>query len=421
MLRDYWRFYWPLALTVGIMVLGGQFQNGVLARYPEAVTELAVYAIASGTFGLFHATVNFVSQMSNVYARSPVALRKTLIFVVVVSALLASLLLILAHTDTGVFLIGTIYGVDQDIIRRILRYLELFTPLMLIDGLRQFQLGLLVQNRMTGRVTVLNLIQLSVMITGLMSGFSLGLPAPIVLVGSQLVSSVLHLALLIQIVRRDYRLPSVAEHENLKVGELISFFVPVATTGVMFAVSRPVLYAFIARTPDAIVSIAAMRVGFDVATLFQMTANQFRHFFVTFGDTNLREKRLFMFLVGSGITAVMLIIALTPLSTFLLSDLIGVKGKVLLQAREVLMMMCVLPALLLWRNYYHGLLMVARKTNGMAMGSMSRVGAIYLFAQFLYFLQILDYQTGTIILLLGFVLEATVVTIFYKRLKIQTA
>jgi len=292
---------------------------------------------------------------------------------------------------------------------------------MLIDGLRQFQLGLLVQNRMTGRVTVLNLIQLSVMITGLMSGFSLGLPAPIVLVGSQLVSSVLHLALLIQIVRRDYRLPSVAEHENLKVGELISFFVPVATTGVMFAVSRPVLYAFIARTPDAIVSIAAMRVGFDVATLFQMTANQFRHFFVTFGDTNLREKRLFMFLVGSGITAVMLIIALTPLSTFLLSDLIGVKGKVLLQAREVLMMMCVLPALLLWRNYYHGLLMVARKTNGMAMGSMSRVGAIYLFAQFLYFLQILDYQTGTIILLLGFVLEATVVTIFYKRLKIQTA
>ena len=52
------------------MVLAGQFQNGVLARYPEAVAEIATFAIASGTFGMFHACINFVSQMSNVYGLS---------------------------------------------------------------------------------------------------------------------------------------------------------------------------------------------------------------------------------------------------------------------------------------------------------------------------------------------------------------
>ena len=55
-----------------------QFQNGVLARYPAAVTELAIFAIASSIFSLLPAGVNFLSQMSNVYARSRHGLIKTL-------------------------------------------------------------------------------------------------------------------------------------------------------------------------------------------------------------------------------------------------------------------------------------------------------------------------------------------------------
>ena len=69
-LRQYWRFYWPLALTGVAMVLAMQFQNGVLARYPDAVAELAVFALASSTFGFFNAGLNFTAQLANVYARS---------------------------------------------------------------------------------------------------------------------------------------------------------------------------------------------------------------------------------------------------------------------------------------------------------------------------------------------------------------
>ena len=67
----YWKFYWPLALTGVGMVLSLQFQNATLARYPEAVTELAVLALAYGVFGTFNAGMQFIAQLSNVYARSP--------------------------------------------------------------------------------------------------------------------------------------------------------------------------------------------------------------------------------------------------------------------------------------------------------------------------------------------------------------
>jgi hypothetical protein len=67
---QYWRFYWPLALTGLAMVLSVQFQNAALARYPEAVTELAIFALGYSSFGFFRASLNFIAQLSNIFARS---------------------------------------------------------------------------------------------------------------------------------------------------------------------------------------------------------------------------------------------------------------------------------------------------------------------------------------------------------------
>ena len=69
-MKNYWQFYWPLALTGLAMALSMQFQNAALARYPQAIMELAVFALAFSTYGLFNASLNFTAQLSNVYARS---------------------------------------------------------------------------------------------------------------------------------------------------------------------------------------------------------------------------------------------------------------------------------------------------------------------------------------------------------------
>ena len=401
------------------MVLAGQFQNGVLARYPEAVQAIATYAIASGTFGMFHACINFVSQMSNVYGRSVEGRRRCLKFVVFASAAITVPLLLIAFTPFGANSISVIYGVSAEVAADVTLYLRLLVPLMVIDGLRQFCVGLIVQNRLTGWVTILNVVHLSTLIGALLAGFSQGLAPVYVLTGSQALGAVVHLVLLVWVVRKRYQAPARAEHEKVRPRELIGFFLPVATTGVMFAISRPVLYALVARTPDAIISIAALRIGFDVATFFQVTANQFRHFFVTFGDDALPEKRRFMTIIGLGITTLMVLIAATPVSHFLLADLIGIEGKVLSQAQEVLLLMCLLPGLILWRNYYHGLLMVARATAGMAWGGITRVAGIYLMAQGCFMAGLLNHLTATVVLLLGFVLEAWVVTNIWRRRRTQ--
>ncbi len=419
-MRAYWQFYWPLALTGLAMVLSIQFQNAALARYPEAATELAVFALAYGTFGFFRASLNFISQLTNVYARSPQATRKTFRFVAGVGTGLMVPLLALGHLDAGERLLQQVYHIDAALAGRVREYLQYLAPLVVISALRFYYTGLLIQARLTGWVTLLNAMFLSTVIVGLVAGFALGLRPVAVLVGAEAVAMLLHLTGTMVVTRAHYRPPRQAEHESLGYRELAGFYVPVSTTGIMFALSRPVLYAFVSRTPGGIVAIAAMRVAFDFSMLFQQAANQFRHFFVTFGLDDLPEKRRFMALVCAGLTGIMLLFAVTPLSNLIWKGLMRIPDDVRALSVDVMLVMCLMPAVIVFRNYFHGRLMVERRTVGMAAGAILRVAGIYAACQLLFGLGWLNHVTAALVLILGFVIEAAVV-VHAARRPVRTA
>lgn len=408
-MRAYWQFYWPLALTGLAMVLAVQFQNAALARFPDAARELAVFALAYGTFGFFRASLNFINQLSNVYARSREGARKTYRFVLTASLLLTLPLLGLGFLDAGANLLRHIYSLDDNLTDRVTEYLRYLAPLVVLSALRFYYTGLLIQARLTGWVTVLNVMFLSTVIAGLVLGFTLGLRPVVVLVGAEAVAMLAHLAGTVLVKRARYRMPAAPEHESLTYRELTAFFVPVSTTGVMFALSRPVLYAFVSRTPGGLVAIAALRVAFDFAMLFQQAANQFRHFFVTFGLDDLPGKRRFMVIIWAGITGLMLLFAVSPLSNLIWRDLMRIPEAVRAPAVEVMLVMCLMPAVIIFRNYFHGRLMVERRTVGMAAGAILRVAGIYLAAQVLFSFGALNHVTASLVLILGFVIEAAVV------------
>lgn len=412
---QYWRFYWPLALTGVAMVLSVQFQNAALARYPEAVTELAIFALGYSTFGFFRASLNFIAQLTTVFARSENATRRCHRYVFMVSVIIMLPLIYLGHSDGGSRFLSAVFGIDSDLTGRVQEYLIYLAPIVLLGAQRFYYTGLLVQARLTGWVTLLNLLFLVVVIASLMIGFSLGLKPVYVLVGSEALGIVAQLIVTLWVKTRHYQPPEKVEHENVTYTELTAFFIPVSMTGVMFALSRPVLYAFVTRLPDGILAIAAMRVAFDFSMLFQQAANQFRHFFVTFGLDDLETKRRFMALIGLAITAIMLVFATTPLSAWVWEDLMGIPAEVRVLAVQVFLIMCLMPAIIIVRNYFHGRLMVERRTSGMAAGSVLRVVGIYFGAMLFFDLGWLNHITASVLLLFGFVIETLVVLVIAIR------
>ena len=219
----YWRFYWPLALIGVGMVLSVQFQNATLAKYPDVVTELAVLALAYGVFSFFNASLQFIAQLSNVYARSPHATRQSWRFVVLASTLIMMPLAVIAGTRSGMALISTIFSIDNNLTGRVGEYLVLLCPLILLNGQRHYFSGLLVQVKLTGWMTAINFIYLAVVIATLLTGLALSMKPVYVVVGAETLGVIVMLSLLLWAYFRLYKPPQRREHETVTFRELWFF------------------------------------------------------------------------------------------------------------------------------------------------------------------------------------------------------
>ena len=414
----YWAFYWPLALTGAVTVLGTQIQNGVLARMENAAAALAAYAVAQAVLSLFNAAQAFAPQLTTRFARGPEATARVRGFILGISLALAGLVALLA--TFGQPLIIASFSLSPALQAQTFAFLLALAPLVWLNGLRFYLIGRLIQQERTGRVTVLNGVHLTVLIVSLAAGLALRLGPVLTLVGAQALAGLVHATLAIGALRLGAEGAAGSEAESEEVPSyqrLRAFFGPVVLTGIMFALSRPILYAAIGGTGDGILTIAALRIAFDFTFFFQQAANQFRHFFVTFGLDAMAEKRRFMIRVALGLTLAMALTAFTPLGPLLIAEGIGAEAEVTRRALAALQVMTLLPLLIILRNLFHGILMVEERTGGMALGSILRVLTIAGLAQLLTPVGLLTPSTAAWTLLAGFATETAVVAYRVLRLR----
>ncbi len=417
MQRHYWRFYWPLALTAVGALLGRQVQNGVLASFADAARELAIFAYASSVYFLLNSVLVFVPQLSNVLARDRQSHRVCLLFTAGLAIALTAAMGVLALAPPGRRLVAWMFEVAPADLDKVLLYLRFLAPLLPASALRSYYTGLLVQARLTGTLTILHVIQFAVAVAAMFAGLLADWPAVPTVAGSIIASETLHAALLAAVYLRRHRLPcDTAGQAPLGYRDVWAYFWPTATTSVMFSFSRPIIFAYVSRLPQAIATAAALRVAFDFAMLFHAPLNQFRHLFAVFGGADPSGVRRFMVRVTLAATALMLLVAGTPLAGLVLGQMMGVRGQVLEMSRQALLVLCLVPVTIGIRNWFHGRMLVGRRTGGMAAGGILRVAATWAAAWALQAAGVLNHAGAAAVLVLGFVIEALTCLPFTARL-----
>lgn len=417
--KQYWRFYWPLALMGVGSLLGRQVQNSVLASF-DVARELAIFAYASSVYFLLNSVLVFIPQLSNVLARDRQSHRVCLLFTAGLAAALTAAMAVLVFAPVGRTLVAMIFQVSPADLDSVLLYLRLMAPLLPAGALRQYYTGLLVQDRLTGTLTVLHVIQLvlaaAIMLLGLWARWS----AVTTVVSSIIASEVTHAILLSAIYLRRHRFPCDADPRAdaaaLRYRDVWAYFWPTATTSVMFSFSRPVIFSYVSRLAQADATTAALRVAFDFAMLFHAPLNQFRHLFAVFGAADPAGVRRFMIRVTLAATVLMLLVAGTPLAGLVLGKMMGVRGQVLEMSRQALLVLCLVPLTIGIRNWFHGRMLTGRHTGGMAAGGILRVAATWLATWAFQAAGMLDHISAAAVLVLGFAMEALTCLPFTARL-----
>jgi len=415
MQRQFWQFYWPLALTSVIMLIGRQFQNGVLARYPDAPREIAIFAFASSTFFLFNSALVFVPQMTNSLGRSRHARNICLQFILLAGIILCLPLIFLGFTFHGKQVVSFVFKIDGETLDTVTIYFRLLFFLIPINGLQYYFSGLLLQGKRTGLITILNCINLTTVITTLFLGIYLNWEPLYTIAGSQILSSILHCLMAGIFTFKYFEFPQKEEHKDLTVRKAFSFFWPVAFTSTVFALSRPVIYSYCSRLSDGVLVVASLRVAFDFVMIFHHPLNQMRNIFITFGTKHKKEMQTFFFKIMTISTLIMVATVGTPLRELFFQHLLGVKGEILERVFEATWVLCLVPVLVTFRNYFHGQALSSTKTISMAAGSFGRIFCIYLFSMVFFHEGMLDHVTGSGILVFGFLAEGLLVMLVLKK------
>ncbi len=435
MYRSLFWFLLPLVITELIYELGIQVINGGIARVPRPTETLAAYGIAWGLTSFLTGTVSQTRQMSMVLVRDRATFHTVFRCVAGFGATHFLILVSLAFTPVGLWVIDELHAVDPILGGTVRRALGFLLPIPLIVGITRFLSGLLLRARRTDIVSYAMMAGISMSVLSVF----LFLPTPAVQTDPILLPVVAtyfgvltELAVIIygyrRFVRRSLHRGGAAEGEQsagqdaggetvtrrplpLTAAYVLRFYWPLAITIGIQALSRPIINLFVARGTDGTESLAVLTIVYALAHLPYGWLNELKNLPPAFQrqDPDGRIIRWFTAVCGMISFASMALMFWTPVRFFLLETLIGVDHDFAVRCTVPLIIFSFFPLAVTVRSYLHGIALRDHRTSAIAPSGPARAGAIVIVVNVLALFDLHGAIRGVAALYSGFVTETIVV------------
>lgn len=170
-----------------------------------------------------------------------------------------------------------------------------------------------------------------------------------------------------------------AETPLLTQREIALFFLPMLLNVQLMSVSHSIINAFLARSEEQIVALAAFSVAM-VIHIF-LASPSYQNHSVTLamvrGPKSYRGTIIFVVVVASYVSLVLSLIAFTPIGDYFLKVFLGTSDAVTREAKHALAFLALLPFITGFRGLFQGLLMRQRRTALLSSATLIRVGALF--------------------------------------------
>ncbi len=153
--------------------------------------------------------------------------------------------------------------------------------------------------------------------------------------------------------------------ETVTQRRIFWFWLPLAAMWIMMAIEQPVVAAVMARLPDPALNLAAFGVTFALALMVEGPVVMLLTAGTALPKDRQSYQRLMHFthLMAGGLTALHLLLALTPLYGLLVGKLIGAPTEVIELSRVGFLLMTPWTAAIAYRRLWQGVLIRFNRTN----------------------------------------------------------
>lgn len=170
----------------------------------------------------------------------------------------------------------------------------------------------------------------------------------------------------------------MTSHSPLTAGRIARFWAPLAATWLMMAAEGPFVAALIARLPEPKLNLAAWGVAIAFAMLIEAPVIMMMSAATALvrDRQSLGALRRFAYALNGAVTAVMLVLLVPPVFSFVAGRLVGLPEDVTRLAHRATALLLPWPAAIGYRRFYQGVLIRRGQTRRVAFGTVTRLAGM---------------------------------------------
>jgi len=284
---------------------------------------------------------------------------------------------------------GGILGVPHSVAEAARLGLIIMIPWSALIGWRRTLQGVLIRFDHTRSVAKGTMVRVVAMIGSSVGLFFLSPWPSIVIVAIGLLTSVFVEAVFVHAVSRSVvreRLGQAPDPTEpaMTPGRLMAFHFPLTATTMVNLIASPIIAAWLARTPNAVITLASYEVTSAVLFLHRAVTYCLPEVVITlYRDAQTRAiLRRFSLSVGMVASGVLLLMALTGLDVWFFQHVLGAKSEIAQMAHWAYLASCFVPLLDAMHAYVRGMLtahhLTVSRLFGVLAGTVVLVGVLAL-------------------------------------------
>lgn len=355
------RFYAPLAASWLLMAIEWPVVLGLISRMalPEITTAAVGVAmnislfIESPVIDLL-ATSTALSKNQQHYA----SLKRFVIYLMLAVTLIHG---VVAFTPLFDIVMNQVLGIDETIAAAARPTLQIMTLWSAFIGWRRFLQGILIRFGHTKQVGIGTVVRLASM--GVAGGglYASGWISGSVVAGCALMAGVIGEALYVSWASRKVITVNLIQAQTphdkpLTSLRLLSFHMPMTAATMVILSGGPIISAYLARTPDPVLALAAWPVAGSLLFLFRTFGFALPEVVIALSQrvNASYQLRKFCTAVAFSTTGVVLLLALFGIDKIYFMRVLDVKPEVAQLAHLALLWGCLTPAINAMQSYFRG-------------------------------------------------------------------
>ncbi len=420
--RKIFRLWIPLEATWLMMAVEGPFIAALIARLAEPKYNLAAYGVAFSFALILEAPVIMIMSAATSLVRNGEAFRRLRIFTYWINGTTTLVMvLFLIPPVFDAISIGLI-GLTPKVAGLTHHALLLLLPWPGAIGYRRFYHGLLIRNHKTRRIAYGTIVRLVSMLSVGVLLYSLtrldgALVGALALSSGVVMEAIATRIMVADCIRRVKDIPVDEQDGELSYRWIFSFYYPLALTSLMGLGVHPMVTFFVGQSHAALESLAVMPVIAGLAFIFRATGLSYQEVAIALMGDNYEgyvALRRFALLLGGLASALLMLIAFTPLSDIWFQRISGLPEDLAHFAHLPTQIISIIPFFAVWLSFQRSLMVTAHKTRFVTVATGLEVAGIIIV---LFLLIRFSEMTGATAAMLAFIIGRLISISYFEIIR----